>query len=401
MIRELDAYTLILFLCSLVILSYAFSLFARLTKVPSVLMLLSAGIFLRMLSKWYGFDVPVPKLAIELLGTVGLIMIVLEAGLDLKVSRGKLPLIRNSFLSAFVILVISTLVISYIFQHFIPLPWGQAVIYAMPLSIVSSAIVLPSVGHLSAEKKEFLIYEASFSDVIGIIAFNLLISGQSLGIGTVAVFFGGFFGAILLSIVVCALLMILLVNNKINVRFFLAFAVLILVYVSGKIMHIPSLITILMFGMVVRNWNLVPVDWLKNLFPDKKVEEMGQYLESITAESSFLVRTFFFLLFGYSMELASLTDLDVVRIGSLVVAGLLLTRFIYLRILNKYQLFPEVLYSPRGLITVLLFYKIPEVYISAEFKTGILFFVIIASNLIMMIGSVLYKKPLEALEEFT
>jgi hypothetical protein len=364
-------------------------------------MLLGAGILLRLLAQWNGFEIQVPKIAIELLGTVGLIMIVLEAGLDLIVSQNKLKLIRDSFFSALVILFISTLAISYIFNQFIPLPWYQALVYALPLSIVSSAILLPSVGHLSSEKKEFLVYEASFSDIIGIIAFNLFVSGQSFNLQAVGGFLGGLFGAILISILICALLMTLLVNNKINVRFFLAFAVLILVYVVGKILHIPSLITILMFGMVVRNWSLFRFEKLKDLFPDRKVVEMGHYLESITAESSFLVRTFFFLLFGYSMDLAALRDPEVIRIGSMVVFGLLATRFIYLRILHKYQLFPEVLYSPRGLITVLLFYKIPENYLAVEFKTGILFFVIIASNLIMMIGSVLYNKPLETLEEFT
>jgi Kef-type K+ transport system membrane component KefB len=349
--QGLDSYMLILVLCSMVIISYAFSLLARLTKVPSVLMLLGVGMFLRTVSGWYGFAMPVPKLAIELLGTIGLIMIVLEAGLDLKVNRNKLTLIRDSFWSATVILAISTLVIAYIFYQFVPLPWFNAVVYALPLSIVSSAIVLPSVGHLSASKKEFLVYEASFSDIVGIIFFNAMVGGGTFSVLSIFGFVGGLIGAVLISVMVCALLMVLLVNNKVNVRFFLAFAVLNFVYVVGKLMHIPSLITIMMFGMVVRNWDLFHYEVLQDWFPQEKVKEMRHYLESITAESSFLVRTFFFLLFGFSMDLQALTDPDVIKVGGLVVLGLLLTRFIYLRILHKYNLFPEVLYSPRGLIT--------------------------------------------------
>jgi predicted membrane channel-forming protein YqfA (hemolysin III family) len=78
------------------------------------------------------------------------------------------------------------------------------------------------------------------------------------------------------------------------------------------------------------------------------------------------------------------------------VATLLGMRFIYLRILHKYHLFPELFYIPRGLITILLFYKIPEFRKLQGFDEGILFFVILATALILMLGSLLYKdKPTE------
>lgn len=71
--------------------------------------------------------------------------------------------------------------------------------------------------------------------------------------------------AILLSVIVCFLLMWLLIRNRVNIKFFLSFAVLIVIYVSGKLLHLPSLITILMFGLVINNWELVKWRPLKDI----------------------------------------------------------------------------------------------------------------------------------------
>jgi hypothetical protein len=48
---------------------------------------------------------------------------------------------------------------------------------------------------------------------------------------------------------------------------------------------------------------------------------------------------------------------------------------------------------PRGLITILLFYSIPQVHQLSKFKEGILFFIILVTSVIMMVGSVAYGKP--------
>jgi len=190
--------------------------------------------------------------------------------------------------------------------------------------------------------------------------------------------------------------MLLLVRSRINERFFLMFSVLVVIYVGGKMLHLPSLITILMFGLVVNNWELISGKFTRQYFEVEKVQDTGRFLKSITGESSFLIRTFFFVIFGYNIDLGFFQNQTVLLIGGAVVAALLGMRFIYLRILHKYHLFPELFYIPRGLITILLFYKIPEFRKLQGFDEGILFFVILATALILMAGSLLYKdKPTE------
>lgn len=84
-------------ICSIVILSYLFSIASQYVRVPSVLLLLFAGIGFRALADKYDSGFSFPVRLTEMLGVVGLIMIVLEAGLDLKVGKNKLRLIRDSF----------------------------------------------------------------------------------------------------------------------------------------------------------------------------------------------------------------------------------------------------------------------------------------------------------------
>ena len=398
--ENLSAYTILFIFCGLIILSYLFSVLHRATRIPSVLLLLGTGILLRYISDTAGFQFVVPPALIEMLGTVGLIMIVLEAGLDLEVTRKKLPLIRNSFFSALVIFILSTVGVTGILLWRLPeAPWISCMVYAIPLSIVSSAIVLPSVHHLGEEKKEFLIYEASYSDVLGIMAFNFFTANQLITWNDLTWFVGSVPVGIVLSVVVCFTLMLLLVKNQVNIKFFLVFAVLIVIYVGGKMMHLPSLLTILLFGLVINNWELFRWKPLHLYFSIESVEHVRGFLKSITAESAFLIRTFFFIIFGYGIDLDFLENREVLITGTAIVAALLALRYVYLRIVHRYDLFPELFYIPRGLVTVLLFYKIPHWQRIDQFDEGVLFFVILATSLIMMIGAILYRDRPKELEE--
>ena len=398
--QSLSAFTLLFIICGLVVLSYLFTILNRYTRIPSVLMLLGTGIALRYVADAMGYSFVVPDNIIELLGTAGLIMIVLEAGLDLEVHRDKLSLIRNSFFSALIIFVLSTLAVAGILMlRLQDIPFTNCITYAIPLSIVSSAIVLPSVHHLSETKKEFLIYEASYSDILGIMVFNFLTADQLITLNDTAWFIGSIPIGIILSVLISVVMMFLLLKSRLPIKFFLAFAVLVLIYIGGKMLNLPSLLTILLFGLVVNNWELLRWRPLQRYFSVESVDTVRAFLKSITAESAFLIRTFFFIVFGYGIDLNFVTDPDVLLVGSAIVLALLMLRFIYLRVVHKYDLFPELFYIPRGLVTVLLFYKIPEWQRIERFDEGVLFFVILVTSLIMMISSILYKDRPKELEE--
>jgi len=391
--QQIDTYVYISAACLLIIFSYLFNLFSKKTGIPSVLLLLLTGIGVREFIIYKNIPVVIPAKAVELFGILGLIMIVLEAGLDLQLSRSKLKLIKNAFFSATAILALSALACSALLYFFLNEDYLLCLIYAIPLSIVSSAIVIPSISNLQETKKEFLVYETSFSDILGIMLFNYIVAGNIFHATNVALFFGSVMLSILLSVVLSLMIALMLIKIKTQVRFFLVFAVLIFLYAGGKMLHLPSLLIILLFGLIVSNWQLPPFQKLYKWMPLKKMNEVGHLLHSLTAESSFLIRTFFFFIFGLTINFKLLFDIEVVVTGSLLVLILFLIRYVYLRFFLKAHIFPELFFMPRGLITILLFYSIPQAYKLSKFNEGILFFVILITSIIMMIGSVSYGRP--------
>jgi len=375
-----------------IVISYLFSILSNYIRIPSVLLLLIAGIVLREISDANGWRLPVSSHAVEFFGAIGLVMIVLEAGLDLKLGRDKVSLISRSFLAAFFILILSLAAVTAALYYWLHEPLHNCIVYAIPLSIMSSSIVIPSLHHLSENKKEFLVYEASFSDILGILLFNYFTAGEILTIKAVSSFFFTIIIAAILSVIFSVLLFVILTKSIIKVRFFLIFALLIVLYEGGKLMGLPSLLIILVFGLLMNNWSLIPLPMIRTSFSEEKVKEATHLLHSLTAESSFLVRTFFFLLFGYSINLDAIASSNIIIIGSIIVVILFITRFLYLRYFLKESVYPEVFFIPRGLITVLLFYKIPASYHPEKLQGGILFFIVIVTSFIMMLGMIFYKK---------
>lgn len=396
---DLQTEVILIVICTVVVLSYVFSIASRYVRVPSVLMLMASGILIRIAGDYFGWSVKLPQKLIEMLGVVGLIMIVLEAGLDLKLARNKLPLIRNSLLSALILLAFSVASITAVLYYMLGEPLRDCLVYAIPLSIMSSAIVLPSLHPLTPEKQEFLIYEASFSDISGILLFNFITVNLVVDAPAIFGFAGNLLVSILLSLVLSYLLFLILARTRLNIKFFLVFSLLILLYSGGKLLHLPSLIIILVFGLMINNWELIRWDFLQKRVSSEKLHDLRHLLHAVTAETSFLIRTFFFILFGYSIDTSLLFDPIVLQVGSIIVLLLLLMRYLYLRFFLRTYVFPETFFIPRGLITIVLYYKIPDFYKMDAFNEGILFFVILVTSLIMTIGMVFYRKPAESLVE--
>ena len=156
-------------------------------------------------------------------------------------------------------------------------------------------------------------------------------------------------------------------------------------------MHLSSLIIILIFGLVIANMKLFFRGRLKKFLDFKKAHHIYHELHTITAETAFVVRTFFFVIFGLTIAIASLFSVKVALISSLIILSIYAIRFVLLRIFIGKDIIPQLFIAPRGLITVLLFYAIPAEAIIPSFQPGILLFVIIGTSLIMT-GAMIYDK---------
>ena len=174
----------------------------------------------------------------------------------------------------------------------------HAWLYATPLSILSSAIIIPSVVHLRGDKKEFHIYESTFSDILGIMVFYFILSKHPSADGSVDG--GGFiaFGLTTLLTIVLSLFfsyVVILIFQKVksDAKQFLLLSVLLLLYSLGKLMHLSSLIIILIFGLVIANMDLFFQGPLKKWLNKDKAEDIYHGLHVVTLETAFVVRTFF------------------------------------------------------------------------------------------------------------
>ena len=275
--EDINAYGLVIGGSAVVILSYFANLLARRTNIPSVLVLIAMGIAIRQGLHAVGLNhIPFEGLVLELLGTVGLIFIVLEAALELELRRDKLTLILRSAALALAALALSTGAIAAFLHYAIAMPWLNAVVYAIPLSIMSSAIIIPSVGGLSPASREFMVYESTFSDIFGIMAFYLLLGNQEAASGSevltnVAL---NLLGTLVISVVVAYLMVYVLQKIESGVRLFLSIAVLLLIYAIQKLFHLSPLILILIFGLMLNNHKLFFPDWLgiTNGWPGKAAQ---------------------------------------------------------------------------------------------------------------------------------
>jgi len=389
-----STYNVIIAASLIIILSFLFGEISSRTNVPSVLMLIVLGIIVQYGLKFMGISGLNYFPVLKVLGTVGLIMIVLEAALELELKPEKYGPIAMSMLIAFIGLMASTYIAALILHSFIDgMDMQRAWLYATPLSILSSAIIIPSVSGLTEKKKEFHIYESTFSDIMGIMLF-IYLEGQLNPdhSGGITSFMGGIVLTIVISLVASYLIVMIFQNIKSHTKLFLLIAVLLLLYAIGNKMHLSSLIIILVFGLLIANMRFFFRGPLTKFLDLKKAKHIYEGLHVITMETAFVVRTFFFVIFGLTISLASLADVQVAMISLLILVSIYIVRVILLRLSLGKDIIPQLYIAPRGLITILLFYKIPDAVKIEGFNSGILLFVIIGTSLIMTVAMVYDKK---------
>ncbi|WP_072994614.1 cation:proton antiporter domain-containing protein [Pseudozobellia thermophila] len=403
--ENISSYNLIIGAASIVIISFWFNGISKKTNIPSVLMLIVLGLALQFGLKFVlgdGMDFE-KKLrgTLEIIGTVGLIMIVLEAALELELKREKLIPILKSMAIALIGLVGSAWVAALILHQFIEgMDMQSAWLYATPLSILSSAIIIPSVSGLRDDKKEFHIYESTFSDIMGIMMFYFLTGSLDPKTDSGAIgFAGNLVLTIAIAIVASYTLVLIFQKIKSQAKQFLLIAVLLLLYAIGKKMHLSSLIIILVFGLVIANVKLFFRGKTSVFLQEEKIQQIYHELHIITLETAFVVRTFFFVIFGITIVLSSLLSLNVALVSLLIIGSIYGIRYLILRIFIGKDILPQVFIAPRGLITILLFYAIPAEAQVRHFESGILLFVIIATSLVMTWAMIKDKKQTETLPD--
>jgi potassium/hydrogen antiporter len=384
--------------CILLLLAYIFDLTASFTKIPSVMLLLFSGWCVRQLVTW--FDVSIPDLnpLLPILGTVGLILIVMEGALELELNRSKIPMIKSSLIVALVPMVLLAFLLAYLFQYIGGYTLKDSLTYAIPFCVISSAIAIPSVKGLKSNIREFVIFETSVSDILGVLFFNFLalnavINADSLlefGIQIIVITVFSFIATIALSL--------LLTKVKHHIKFTPIIIIVILIYGVSKSYHLPGLIFIIIFGILLGNVDQVnKFQFFKKLKPNILELEVKKFSE-LLIEMTFLIRALFFLLFGFLIQTSEMLNTDTILYAVGIVAAILVTRALQL-LLFKIPMVPLLFIAPRGLITILLFVSISPMPTESIISKSLVIQVILLTSFVMMVGLMYTPKSAEAGEE--
>lgn len=380
---------IILALCVIIILSYLFDLSSRYSRVPGVILLIGLGIALQLVSVSTGLDIPNLQPLLPVIGTLGLVMIVLDASLDLKLEKKKAKVLINTVVSALVLLTLvvtaGSLVLVKVYGH-TPI---SAVLNTIPLGIISSAVAIPSAAGLNTREKEFIVYESSFSDILGIMAFDFILFGQSEITGGIGNYIAGGLLTIVIAAVTTAGLAWLLHKVSYHINYVIIMTFVVLVYVLAELYHLPALLLVLIFGLALSNSRFVENTFIRKYVEFDKFNRDLESFRKILGELTFLVRSFFFIIFGYYTSVEGIFYPENLLTALLITSGILLIRWLFFSYVLRIRSSSLILFAPRGLITILLFLSIPAVYVLPEINTEVITLVILMTLLAMMLGNII------------
>lgn len=377
--------TIIISICVLLLIAYIFDVSSPKTRIPSVILLLLVGWAVRQGANFLGLHIPDLSPILPVIGTVGLILVVLEGSLEVELNRSKLGLIVRSTVVALLPIILLSMLLALAFEHFDGISFRTGLLNAIPLCVISSTIAISSSQNLPTKDSEFVTYESSLSDIFGVIFFNFVVRNEVIDLSSFTEF--GAQIVIILVVTVAATLGLSFLLSKIkhHVKFLPIILLIILIYTIAKMYHLPALIFIFVLGLFIGNLDKFErFHFMKRLRPEILVKEVSR-LQELTKEITFSIRSLFFLLFGYLIETSELLNTNTLVWAIAISGGIFLVRFIFLK-LSGQNVFPLLFIAPRGLITILLFISIPVGQTTNLVNNSLIIQVIIITALIMMIG---------------
>lgn len=361
-------------------------LFAHRLRIPSVLFLMAFGAIASLAAS--GSDLPIrpPQELLTGMGLLGLALIVLEGSMGLVWRPGTEKTMLSGTVSAMACIVLFLVPAAMAFHALWGGSWRVAILNAIPLAVVSSAIAIPSAARLPEASRDFISVETSLSYIVGVLLFNAVAVPGALGIGTL--FHMGWSALLVLvvSVAIVGTTLRIMRHSSQGVRFVPLLASLLLFFSVGKLLHLPSLLLVFLFGLAVANLPHLRVEPVRKFLMHDGFRQDAHLLETMVRELAFLARTFFFFLFGYSLEFDKLAHPMPWLAGILLVGLVYLGRYLVLRGLGRPDLRRVLFIAPRGLITLLLFGMIPVGERLDGIASGAILVVVLGTTFGQMLG---------------
>ena len=216
----------------------------------------------------------------------------------------------------------------------------MAVLAAIPFAVISSAVAIPSAEPLPERPREFIVYESSLSDILGVLVFYAWLAAD----GSVATFALDLFGGSVISLIaaaVAALGLYYLIHQLVgHVRFLPLLAGLVFLYALGKEFHLSPLILVLVCGLLLNNPHLLEWNARLRSWHNDEYEQTLKEFKGLVAELTFATKSFFFLLLGYWTDVTQMLALNawmVAGAGLVIIYG---SRWAILKLLRQREVRP-------------------------------------------------------------
>ena len=396
----------------LLVLAFVANRLVRITRVPDIVILMATGVLIGPVFHWVNPDVF--RGATHGLGTLALILILFEGGLELKLRE-----ILRHFGSGFFLSLFSYLLcmgaVATVCRFAAHLSWLNALLIGAVLGCLSSSIVFPALQqiHLRREVKVTLLVEASLGDAFAVLAVTTLLniaSGGSVAPRTVAWSLASSLVLAVAGGILAGMLWSYLLPFLSDERFWhvLTFAAVLLVYAGVHFLKGNDLISVLVFGLTLGNLPTVrkrlhldetaAADW----FDEMPVKSGGRPIDdfhheqllTFHGELAFLLRTFFFVLLGMLVDYPGirrnpwlvLLCFIAIMVARVVAVGVGRLGW---RTFSALELELIVWFAPRGLITAVLGIDVLEARGDTfAFLPSLAFGIILLTSVTLLIGSV-------------
>ena len=384
------SYAFILAGC-IILAGFFGNLFFERTKIPDVIALLCLGIVLGPVS---GLVRPesLHHLA-EYVGSLALLVILFEGGMDLDIDR-----LLSEFGAASLLVIISFFltaasIASYL--HFI-IGWEvkQGLLLGSILGCTSAAIVLPIINRLNVSDsiKTTLSVESALSDVLAVVLTISLIDAILIGQKDPVAPFKAVIASFSIAIVIGGLVGLVwmkvldLMRGK-KLAYMLTLAAILITFGSVRVLGGSGSIAVLVIGLVLGN-----SEAFTSFLKIKDALPVNQSIRFLHEEITFFIRTFFFVYLGMMFSFNS------INAEFMTLCGIMLLIIILLRIICTeitVRIYPEkradrfliMLMMPRGLASAVLA-TLPAAagVAGTESFVTVTFGVIIITNIFLTIG---------------
>lgn len=398
----------------LLVLAFAANRLFRWTRIPDVVVLMATGVLIGPVLHWARADQF--KDVTHAFGTLALILILFEGGLDLNI-RETISHFPGGLLFGLLAYAFTTALAGLVVSSSLGMSRRDGLLAGAVVGCTSSTIVLPVLQQWKTEKvvEIILLLESTLGDILGVLTVGFLLQYRQPGGSIVGDFLTGFFSQIAISLAASFLIgfawsRLLPFLSEQQFWQVLTFSMVLLLYSGTEHLGGSGLLAVLGFGLALSNlpgqrWAGIPAQFQFSLLGAEPHEK----ILSFHAELSFLVRTFFFVLIGVVVQLSGLRPIWPLMLG--VMGSIYLARWVAIQCSRWAWRGVDaagreiVLWMlPRGLITIVLALEVVDVRGQPmQFLPALAFATILLTNLILIFGSVRVRRtarpePAETLE---